>query len=84
MLEVHFCLSNWQVLSELDIYSIVGANKPLRLEGVRATIRANGVILIRFQGLSGSPIVSGICIKEAAKLPGMLNFLSYNSVHKNK
>lgn len=33
-------------------------------------------ILIRFEGVHGSPLISGICIKEAPKLPGDLNKLS--------
>ncbi|XP_027094511.1 kinesin-like protein KIN-14R isoform X2 [Coffea arabica] len=58
-----------KILSELDIYSLIGANKPLQLEDVRISLGPNDVIMIRFQGLNGSPIVSGICIREAPNLP---------------
>ncbi|XAR62064.1 Minus-end-directed kinesin ATPase [Bertholletia excelsa] len=57
-----------KVVSELDIYSVVGANKPLQLVDVRVTVREDGIMLIRFEGVSGSPVVSGICIKAAPKL----------------
>lgn len=72
---------NWQVLSELDIYSIIGANRPLQLEDVRISVGPNGVIVIRFQGINGSPIVSGICIKEAPNLPGMMHLLTYDQLY---
>ncbi|CAI9116115.1 OLC1v1017184C1 [Oldenlandia corymbosa var. corymbosa] len=70
-----------KVLSELDIYSIVGANKPLRLEDVRVTVTANGLLSIRFQGLCGSPIVSGICIKEEPKFPAFQESRRYSEVN---
>ncbi|KAH7847341.1 hypothetical protein Vadar_024947 [Vaccinium darrowii] len=57
-----------RVLSELDIYSIVGANKPLQLLDVRVTVGEDGMIQIRFEGVNGNPVVSGICIKEAPKV----------------
>lgn len=56
----------WQVLSELDIYAVVGVNKPLQLVDSRATVKDDGVILIRFESLNGSPVVSGICIRRAS------------------
>ncbi|CAL5417934.1 unnamed protein product [Camellia sinensis] len=59
-----------KVVSELDIYSIVGANKPLQLVDVRVTVGEDGVIVIRFEGVNGSPVVCGICIKGAPKVPG--------------
>ncbi|KDP41503.1 hypothetical protein JCGZ_15910 [Jatropha curcas] len=58
-----------KVLSELDIYSAVGANKPLQVVNVRVSVGDDGDILIRFHGILGSPIVSGICIKQAPELP---------------
>ncbi|KAK9271462.1 hypothetical protein L1049_027053 [Liquidambar formosana] len=57
-----------KILSELDVYSIVGANKPLQLVDVRVTVGEDGAIVIRFEGVHGNPIVSGICIKQAPKL----------------
>ncbi|KAF8377407.1 hypothetical protein HHK36_030784 [Tetracentron sinense] len=57
-----------RVLSELDIYSIVRANKPLQLIDARVSVREDGAIVIRFEGIHGSPVVSGICIRRAPKL----------------
>ncbi|XP_061988594.1 kinesin-like protein KIN-14R [Rosa rugosa] len=57
-----------KVLSEIDIYSVVGANKALQVIDVKVSVGEDGVIVIRFEGVNGSPIVSGICIKRA-RLP---------------
>ena len=65
-----FCFKKkWQVISELDVYSIVGANKPLQVVDVRVSVGEDGVIFMRFDGVVGSPIVSGIYIKQATELP---------------
>ncbi|KAK7309590.1 hypothetical protein RJT34_06443 [Clitoria ternatea] len=56
-----------KVLSELDIYAVVGANKPLQLTDSRVSVKDDGVILIRFESIIGSPVVSGICIRKATK-----------------
>ncbi|CAB4267316.1 unnamed protein product [Prunus armeniaca] len=58
-----------KVLSGIDIYSIVGANKALQLVDARVSVWEDGAISIRFVGVNGSPIVGGICIKRAATLP---------------
>lgn len=60
-----------QVLSQLDIFSIVGSNKPLQLVGVRVSVGKDEAIVIRFEGVHGSPTVSGICIKHAPNLLGI-------------
>ncbi|KAB5568806.1 hypothetical protein DKX38_002599 [Salix brachista] len=57
-----------RVISELDVYSIVGANKPLQVVDVRVSVGEDGVIFMRFDGVVGSPIVSGIYIKQATEL----------------
>ncbi|KAL2349000.1 hypothetical protein Fmac_003000 [Flemingia macrophylla] len=57
-----------KVLSELDIYGVVGANKPLQLIDSRVSVKDDGVILIRFESITGSPVVSGICIRRATKV----------------
>nr|GEX34668.1 kinesin-like protein KIN-14R [Tanacetum cinerariifolium] len=57
------------VVSELDIYSYVGANRPLKLMDIRSTVGLDGMLVIKFNGVHGTPIVSGICIKEAPKVP---------------
>ncbi|OMO50800.1 hypothetical protein CCACVL1_30241 [Corchorus capsularis] len=58
-----------KVLSELDIYSIVGVNKPLQVVDIRASVGEDKVIVIRFASVCGSPMVNGICIRRATKLP---------------
>ncbi|MQL76669.1 hypothetical protein Taro_009071 [Colocasia esculenta] len=54
-----------KVLSEIDIYAVVGANKSLQIVDVGVTVSENGVICIKFEGVHGSPSVSGICIRKA-------------------
>ncbi|CAM8907686.1 unnamed protein product [Rhodiola kirilowii] len=54
-----------KVLSEFDIFSIVGSNKPLQIVNLRVSVNDDGIMILRFQGLHGSPLVSGICIKKA-------------------
>ncbi|XP_042506668.1 kinesin-like protein KIN-14R isoform X2 [Macadamia integrifolia] len=56
-----------KVLSELDIYSIVGSNRPLQLVDAKVSVGEDAAIVIRFEGVHGSPIVSGICIRRASK-----------------
>lgn len=58
-----------KVLSELDIYSIVGENKPLQVVDIRVSVGEDRMIIIRFERVCGSPIVNGICIKRATELP---------------
>ncbi|XP_020217268.1 kinesin-like protein KIN-14R isoform X2 [Cajanus cajan] len=61
-----------KVLAELDIYAVVGANKPVQLVDSRVSVKDDGVILIRFESITGSPVVSGICIRRATKLSAPL------------
>ncbi|KAI3947610.1 hypothetical protein MKX01_034275, partial [Papaver californicum] len=61
-------LQGEKVLSELDIYATVGANKPLQLLDARVSVGESGTINLSFEGVSGTPIVSGICIRKASKL----------------
>ncbi|XP_050207091.1 kinesin-like protein KIN-14R isoform X2 [Mercurialis annua] len=56
-----------KVLSEFDIFSVVGANKPLQLVDSRVSVKENGTVLIKFEGIIGSPVVSGICIRKASE-----------------
>ncbi|XP_043711877.1 kinesin-like protein KIN-14R isoform X3 [Telopea speciosissima] len=56
-----------KVLSELDIYSIVGSNRPLQLVDAKVSVGEDAAIVIRFEGVHGSPLVSGICIRRAPK-----------------
>ncbi|KAL9328539.1 hypothetical protein ACSQ67_003542 [Phaseolus vulgaris] len=43
------------------------SNKPLQLVDSSVSVKDDGVILIRFEGISGSPVVSGICIRRETK-----------------
>ncbi|GLT46908.1 hypothetical protein SLA2020_206350 [Shorea laevis] len=54
-----------KVLSDFDIFSVVGANKPLQVVDSRVSVKEDGIIVIRFEGVSGSPMVCGICIRRA-------------------
>ncbi|KAJ7953501.1 Kinesin-like protein [Quillaja saponaria] len=57
-----------KVLADFDIFAIVGSNKPLQLINSRVSVYEDGVILIRFESVNGSAVVSGICIRRASKL----------------
>nr|CAB3502251.1 unnamed protein product [Digitaria exilis] len=61
-------LLNPQILSELDVYAVVGGNKPLQVRDIRVTVDMNGVIMVNFKGVRGSPMVCGICIRKAPLL----------------
>lgn len=61
-----------QVLCNFDIFSIVGANKPLQLVDTVVSVREEGVLVIRFEGVNGSPAVSGIGIRKATRTSGNL------------
>ncbi|XP_071735388.1 kinesin-like protein KIN-14R [Rutidosis leptorrhynchoides] len=60
-------LQEEKVLADLDIFSVVGANKPLQLVDLRVSVKIGEAIVIRFEGITGSPLVSGICIRRAPK-----------------
>lgn len=49
---------------------MVGANKPVQLVDYRVTVKEDGMMVIRFEGVQGSPVVSGICIRKAPKSAG--------------
>ncbi|WCJ32014.1 Kinesin-like protein KIN-14R [Euphorbia peplus] len=61
-------LQEEKILSEFDIFSVVGANKPLQLVDSRVSVKDDGVIVLRFEEIIGSPIVCGICIRKAPEL----------------
>ncbi|KAI3451268.1 hypothetical protein Pfo_007933 [Paulownia fortunei] len=56
-----------KILSDFDIFSIVGSNKPLQVVGARVAIKDDGILILRFEGILGSPVVSGICVRRAPK-----------------
>lgn len=63
-----------QVLSDFDIFRVVGANKALQLVDFRVSVKEDGIIAIKFEGVNGSPLVSGICIRKAPELLGNIFF----------
>jgi len=75
---VFFCCV--QVLAEFDIFSVVGANRPLLLVDLRVMVMDDGLIRVRFEGINGSPVVCGICLRKAPQVSGngsSLCLLSY-------
>ncbi|XP_073034581.1 kinesin-like protein KIN-14R isoform X1 [Primulina eburnea] len=60
-------LQDEKILSDFDIFAIVGANKPLQLIDTRFSIKDDGMLVLRFEGIAGSPTVSGICIRREPK-----------------
>lgn len=57
-----------KALSDVDIFSVVGGNKPLQVVDLRVAVKKDGIIVIRFEGVSGTPMVSGICIRRAPQV----------------
>ncbi|XWS29612.1 hypothetical protein CRYUN_Cryun24cG0044100 [Craigia yunnanensis] len=58
-----------KVLSHFDIFSVVGANKPLQVVDLRVSVKDDGLIAMRFEGVIGSPMVCGICVRKAQNIP---------------
>ncbi|KAM0024515.1 putative Malectin domain-containing protein [Helianthus debilis subsp. tardiflorus] len=54
-------LQEEKILADFDIFSVVGANKPLQLVDSRVKVKTGDAIVIRFEGITSSPLVSGIC-----------------------
>ncbi|CAN6314304.1 unnamed protein product [Urochloa humidicola] len=57
-----------KILSQLDVYAVVGGNRPLQVRDIRVTVEMNGAIMVNFKGVRGSPMVCGICIRKAPLL----------------
>ncbi|GLU14648.1 hypothetical protein SLE2022_312070 [Rubroshorea leprosula] len=53
-----------KVVSGLDIYGQVGANKPLVVSGIKTFVNGDEGLFIRFEGIIGSPIVCGISVRK--------------------
>jgi kinesin family protein C2/C3 len=73
MVSFHVLLSlpfGSQILSELDVFAVVGGNRPLQVLDIRATVESNGAMIIDFRGVRGNPMVCGICIRRGPVLPG--------------
>ncbi|KAG2555286.1 hypothetical protein PVAP13_9KG561500 [Panicum virgatum] len=54
-----------KVLSQFDVYAVVGGNRPLQVRDIRVTVEMNGALMVNFKGVRGSPMVCGICIRKA-------------------
>ncbi|XP_021311969.1 kinesin-like protein KIN-14E [Sorghum bicolor] len=57
-----------KVLSQLDVYAVVGGNRALQVRDIRVTVEMNGAVMINFKGVRGTPMVCGICIRRAPLL----------------
>ncbi|KAM7276450.1 hypothetical protein ACFE04_018316 [Oxalis oulophora] len=57
-----------KVLSEFDIFAVVGANKPLQVVNSMVSVKQDGILIIKFEGVNGSPAVCGICVRKAPEL----------------
>ncbi|KAJ4714582.1 Kinesin-like protein [Melia azedarach] len=57
-----------KVISDFDIFSIVGANKPLQLVDIRVSLKEEEAMLVRFEGVTGNPAVNAICIRRVPKV----------------
>ncbi|RLN16990.1 kinesin-II 85 kDa subunit isoform X2 [Panicum miliaceum] len=68
LIQLRTSLFNPQVLSQLDVYAVVGGNRPLQVRDIRVTVEMNGAIMVDFKGVRGSPMVCGICIRKAPVL----------------
>ncbi|VAI26146.1 unnamed protein product [Triticum turgidum subsp. durum] len=58
-----------QILSQLDVFKVVGGNRPLQVLDIRAFVGSNGAIIIDFKGVRGNPMVCGICIRKSPATP---------------
>ncbi|KAG8073132.1 hypothetical protein GUJ93_ZPchr0006g42715 [Zizania palustris] len=65
-------LQEEKILSELDVYAVVGGNKPLQVLDIRVTVESDCTIVINFKGVRGSPMVCGICVRKAVALAANL------------
>lgn len=78
-------LFNSQILSQFDVYAVVGGNRPLQVRDIRVTVEMNGAIMVNFRGVRGSPMVCGICIRKAPLLTGkeliLFNLLIFREIN---
>lgn len=73
------------MLSQLDVYAVVGGNRPIQVRDIRVTVGMNGAIMVNFKGVRGSPMVSGICIRKAPLLTGKeLIFIQFTYFKRDK
>lgn len=50
---------------------MVGANRPLLLVDLRVVVVDDGLLKVRFEGINGSPVVCGICLRKAPLVSGI-------------
>ncbi|KAF3333764.1 kinesin motor protein [Carex littledalei] len=67
--KLHCLIPVCPIVSGLDIYKIVGANRALQIVDIRASVVLNEPLVINFQSLTGSPIICGIAVRKAPALP---------------
>ncbi|MCD7473626.1 hypothetical protein HAX54_015684 [Datura stramonium] len=68
-----------KVISSLDIFARVGANKPLLISDLEAHVDGEEGISIRFEGVIGIPIVCGISIRtHSSRSSGELELLEFS------
>lgn len=68
-----------KVISSLDIFARVGANKPLLISDLDAHVDGEEGISIRFEGVIGMPIVCGISIRtHSSRSSGELELLEFS------
>ncbi|KAD7478521.1 hypothetical protein E3N88_01657 [Mikania micrantha] len=64
------------ILADFDIFSVVGANKPLQLVDSRVKVKIGEAIVIRFEGITGSPLKKVMRKKSLEKYEKRIQELS--------
>ncbi|CAK9151811.1 unnamed protein product [Ilex paraguariensis] len=57
-------VQEYKVISCLDVYERVGANRPLVISDLKTSVNGEEGLSIRFEGVTGSPILCGICVRK--------------------
>ncbi|CAL5406091.1 unnamed protein product [Camellia sinensis] len=57
-------IQDQKAVSCVDIFARVGANKPLVIGDLKAFVSGDDCLSIRFEGVTGSPIVCGISVRK--------------------
>lgn len=63
-----------QVVSNLDIFAKVGSNVPLVISDLKTCVDGDDGLSISFEGVTGSPLVSGIFIRRDSSGSKFSNF----------
>jgi hypothetical protein len=67
-----------QILSEFDVYAVVGGNRPLHVRDIRVTVESDGAFVINFKGVRGSPMVCAICFRKRVAIAGKTQYIRFN------